>query len=429
MASYLFITFAVTAILGFPIWAVLCLSSFIALTLGSNTPLIVVVQRMFTSVDSFPILAVPLFMIAGNLMETGGISRRLIDFCNAILGSLTGGLAMAAVLTCMFFAAISGSGPATVAAIGGILIPSMEKEGYDKAFSAAVMAVAGAIGVIIPPSIPMVNFGVVGSVSISTLFAAGFGPGFLVGLALMIVCYVTAKKNGYGLVNKPKFSVKNIIVKFKEAFFALLMPVIILGGIYGGVFTPTEAAAVSVVYGFLVGIVIYREMDIRKIPGLFMSAGKSTAMVMMIIASASGFGWILTSERIPDVIAAAMISLSDSKIIILLLINVMLLIVGCLMETTAAIIILTPIFLPIVTQLGVNPVHFGIIMVVNLAIGMSTPPLGVNLFVACGIAKISIEQITKAVVWLLIANIIALLMITYIEPISLAIPRMMGLIN
>ncbi|MEA5085429.1 MAG: TRAP transporter large permease [Lachnospiraceae bacterium] len=428
MASYLFITFAITAVLGFPIWAVLCLSSFIALTLGSNTPLIVVVQRMFTSVDSFPILAVPLFMIAGNLMETGGISRRLIDFCNAILGSLTGGLAMAAVLTCMFFAAISGSGPATVAAIGGILIPSMEKEGYDKAFSAAVMAVAGAIGVIIPPSIPMVNYGVVGSVSISTLFAAGFGPGFLVGLSLMIVCYVTAKKNGYGLVNKPKFSIKNIIVKFKDAFFALLMPVIILGGIYGGVFTPTEAAAVSVIYGFLVGLVIYREMDLRKIPGLFMAAGKSTAMVMMIIASASGFGWILTSERIPDVIATAMISLSNSRVIILLLINIMLLIVGCLMETTAAIIILTPIFLPIVTQLGVNPVHFGLIMVVNLAIGMSTPPLGVNLFVACGIAKISIEQITKAVIWLLIANIIALFMITYIEPISMAIPRMMGLV-
>lgn len=428
MASYLFITFAITAILGFPIWAVLCLSSFIALTLGSNTPLIVVVQRMFTSVDSFPILAVPLFMIAGNLMETGGISRRLIDFCNAILGSLTGGLAMAAVLTCMFFAAISGSGPATVAAIGGILIPSMEKEGYDKAFSAAVMAVAGAIGVIIPPSIPMVNYGVVGSVSISTLFAAGFGPGFLVGIALMIVCYVTAKKHGYGQANKPKFSIKNIIVKFKDAFFALLMPVIILGGIYGGVFTPTEAAAVSVIYGFLVGIVIYREMDLRKIPGLFMAAGKSTAMVMMIIASASGFGWILTSERIPDVIATAMISLSNSRIMILLLINVMLLIVGCLMETTAAIIILTPIFLPIVTQLGVNPVHFGIIMVVNLAIGMSTPPLGVNLFVACGIAKISIEQITKAVIWLLIANIIALFMITYIEPISMGIPRMMGLV-
>ncbi|MCQ4725117.1 TRAP transporter large permease [Anaerotignum faecicola] len=427
MATYLFVTFAITAILGFPIWAVLAASSFIALTLGSNTPLIVVVQRLFTAVDSFPILAVPLFMIAGNLMETGGISRRLINFCDSLLGSLTGGLAMVGVLTCMFFAAISGSGPATVAAIGGILIPAMEEAGYDKAFAAAVMAVAGAIGVIIPPSIPMVNFGVVGSVSISTLFAAGFGPGILVGISLMIVCYVTAKKRGYGKANATKFSLANVGKKFIEAFWALLMPVIILGGIYGGIFTPTEAAAVSVVYGFVVGLVIYREMDIKKIPGLFMSAGKSTAMVMMIIATAASFGWILTSERIPDVIAAAMISISSNKIVILLLINILLLIVGCLMETTAAIIILTPIFLPIVTQLGVNPVHFGIIMVVNLAIGMSTPPLGVNLFVACGIAKVSVEQITKAIVWLLIANIIALLLVTYIEPISMGIPMLMGI--
>ena len=334
---------------------------------------------------------------------------------------------MVGVLTCMFFAAISGSGPATVAAIGGILIPAMEEAGYDKAFAAAVMAVAGAIGVIIPPSIPMVNFGVVGSVSISTLFAAGFGPGILVGISLMIVCYVTAKKRGYGKANATKFSLANVGKKFIEAFWALLMPVIILGGIYGGIFTPTEAAAVSVVYGFVVGLVIYREMDIKKIPGLFMSAGKSTAMVMMIIATAASFGWILTSERIPDVIAAAMISISSNKIVILLLINILLLIVGCLMETTAAIIILTPIFLPIVTQLGVNPVHFGIIMVVNLAIGMSTPPLGVNLFVACGIAKVSVEQITKSIVWLLIANIIALLLVTYIEPISMGIPMLMGI--
>lgn len=427
MATYLFITFAVTAILGFPIWAVLTTSCFVALTMGSNTPLIVVVQRMFTATDSFPSLAVPLFMVAGNLMETGGISRRLINFCNSILGWLPGGLGMAAILTCMFFAAISGSGPATVAAIGGIMIPEMEKAGYDKAFAAALMAVSGAIGVIIPPSIPMVNFGVVGSVSIATLFAAGFGPGILVGLALMIVTFITAKKNGYGLAVKQKFSIVNVGKEFIKAFWALLMPVIILGGIYGGIFTPTEAAAVAVIYGFLVGLVIHRELKITRIPALFMAAGKSTAMVMMIIASASGFGWILTSARIPDVIAAAMLGISSSKIVILLLINIMLLIVGCLMETTAAIIILTPIFLPIVTQLGVNPVHFGIIMVVNLAIGMSTPPLGVNLFVACGVAKISIEQIIKAIIWLLIANLIALLLITYIPAISLFFPQLMGI--
>ena len=406
MTAYIFITFAITAILGFPIWCVLAISSFIALGLGSNTPLIVVVQRMFTATDSFTLLAVPLFMVAGNLMETGGISRRLINFCNAILGWLPGGLAMAAVLTCMFFAAISGSGPATVAAIGGIMIPEMEKAGYDKAFAAGVLSVAGAIGVIIPPSIPMVNFGVTGSVSIANLFAAGFGPGILIGVSLMGVCFVTSKKHGYGMNSMIKFSVKNLLIEFKNAILALLMPVIILGGIYGGIFTPTEAAGVA---------------------GMFMAAGKSTAMVMMIIAAASGFGWILTSARIPDAIATAMLTLSSNKIVILLLINILLLIVGCLLETTAAIIILTPIFLPIVTQLGVDPVHFGIIMVVNLAIGMSTPPLGVNLFVACGIAKITIEQIVKAFIWLLIVNIVDLFVITYIPAISLAIPRMMGL--
>ena len=427
MAAYIFITFAITAVLGFPIWCVLSISSFVGLALGSNTPLIVCVQRMFTATDSFTLLAVPLFMVAGNLMETGGISRRLINFCNSILGSLPGGLGMAAVLTCMFFAAISGSGPATVAAIGGIMIPEMEKAGYDKSFAAALLSVAGAIGVIIPPSIPMVNFGVTGSVSIANLFAAGFGPGILIGISLMGVCFVTAKKHGYGLVNVPKFSIKNVIKEFISAFWALLMPVIILGGIYGGIFTPTEAAGVSVIYGFVVGIVIYRELDFKKLPAMFMAAGKSTAMVMMIIASASGFGWILTSARIPDAIATAMLTLSSNKIVILLLINILLLIVGCLLETTAAIIILTPIFLPIVTQLGVDPIHFGIIMVVNLAIGMSTPPLGVNLFVACGIARITIEQIVKAIVWLLIINIAALFVITYIPAISLLIPQMMGL--
>ncbi len=466
MSTYLFVTFAITAILGFPIWVVLVASSFVALTFGSATiPVTVIVQRLFTAVDSFPILAVPLFMIAGNLMEAGGISKRLIDFCDALIGGVTGGLAMAAVLTCMFFAAISGSGPATVAAIGGIMIPSMVEQGYDRAFSAAVMAVAGAIGVIIPPSIPMVNFGVVGGVSISTLFAAGFGPGILVGVSLMIVCYFTAKKHGYGVKRKfsfthvlstfksafwailvgvslmivcyftakkhgygvkRKFSFTHVLSTFKSAFWALLMPFIILGGIYGGIFTPTEAAGIAVGYGLIVGLFIYREMKVTDLPRLFMEAAKSTAMVMMIIGTSSGFSWLLTAERIPDAIAAGILGLTQSKIAVLMLINVLLLIVGCLMETQAAIIILTPIFLPIVTELGVNPVHFGIIMVVNLAIGMSTPPLGVNLFVACGVAKITIEQIIKAIVWLLVANIIALLLVTYIEPVSMFIPNLLG---
>ena len=427
MAPYLFITFLVTALAGFPIWVVLASSCFVAISAASSTPMLVVAQRMFTSVDSFPLLAIPLFMVAGSLMEGGGISRRLINFCNSLLGSFTGGLAMVAILTCMLFAAISGSGPATVAAIGGIMIPEMVKAGYSKPFAAALMSVAGAIGVIIPPSLPMVNYGIAGSVSISTLFAAGFGPGILVGVALIIVAYFSAKKNGYGLAAKTRFSWRNVAVSFKEAFFALLMPFIVLGGIYGGVFTPTEAAAVAAIYGFVAGTFLYRELKLKDLPLLLMNAGKSTAMVMVIVAAASSFGWILTSARIPDAIAALLISLSESKYVILLLINLCLLIVGCLMDVTASIIILTPIFMPIVNQFGINPVHFGIIMTVNLAIGMSTPPLGVNLFVSCGIAKISIEENARAMVKFLIANLIALLLIVFVEPVSLIIPQLMGL--
>ena len=429
MATALFLTFAVTAVLGFPIWVVLATSCFAGISVASTTPMLVIAQRMFTSVDSFPLLAIPLFMVAGNLMERGGISRRLINFCDSLLGSFTGGLAMVAILTCMFFAAISGSGPATVAAIGGIMIPAMVDAGYSRAFSAALMSVAGAIGVIIPPSIPMVNYGIAGSVSISTLFAAGFGPGILIGATLMLVAYVTAKKNGYGVQNKTPFSLRNVWNSFKGAFFALVMPVIVLGGIYGGIFTPTEAAAVAAVYGLIAGVFVYKELKFRELPELLMNAGKSTAMVMIIVAAASSFGWILTSARIPDAIASFMLSLSNNKFVILLIINAFLLIVGCLMDVTASIIILTPIFMPIVAQFGINPVHFGIIMVVNLAIGMSTPPLGVNLFVSCGIAKISIEENSRALIKFLIANVAALLLITFIEPISLVIPTLMGLIK
>lgn len=429
MGTFLAVTFIITAVLGAPIWIVLASSSLVSLNFASSTPLIVVVQRMFTSTDSFPLLAIPLFMISGNLMEGGGISRRLIKFSDALLGWLPGGLGMVAILTCMFFAAISGSGPATVAAVGGIMIPEMVKAGYGRAFSAALLSVAGAIGVIIPPSIPMVNFGVAGSVSISTLFAAGFLPGILVGLSLMVVCYFGSKKYGYGMQDRRSFSIRTLGKSFVEAFWALLMPIIILGGIYGGVFTPTEAASVSVIYGFVIGVFVYKEMKIRDLTQMLMNASKSTAMVMMIIAAASGFGWILTSERIPDSIATTIMSLTSNKYVILLLINLLLLFIGCIMETTASIIILTPIFLPMVTRLGVNPIHFGIIMVVNLAIGMSTPPLGVNLFVSCGIAKISIEENSKQIFKFLSANIIALLLITYIEPISMIIPRLMGLVR
>jgi len=356
------------------------------------------------------------------------MSHRLINLCKALVGHVDGGLSMVAVLATMMFASVSGSGPATVAAIGGIMIPAMIKAGYDKGYSAALLSVAGAIGIIFPPSIAKVNFGITGNVSISALFAAGIGPGLLVGFSLMLVCYITAKRKGYGKDSAEEFSWAAVWKAFKEAFFAIIMPVIILGGIYGGIFTPTEAAAVSVAYGFAVGVLVYRELALKDIPKVLMTAGRSTAMVMMLVATASGFGWIMTAERIPDAIAAFILSLSDNPLVIMLIINIFLLIIGCFMEVLASIIILTPILLPIAVEIGVNPVHFGIIMIVNLAISLSTPPLGVNLFVACGIASISIEALLKRIGFLLAASIISLFVITYYEPVAMAIPRALGLV-
>lgn len=424
MGAMLAISFIVLLIIGLPIAFVLGLSSLFSIYFGSLIPLTVIPQRMFTATDSFPLLAIPLFMIAGSLMDSGGISRRLINFANTLVGSFTGGLAMAAVLTCMFFAAISGSGPATVAAIGGIMIPAMVEAGYDRGFAAALMAVAGAIGIIIPPSIPMVTYGVMSGVSIGGLFTGGFGPGFVIGGSLMLTSYILAKKNGWG-GGKIPFSFTAMIKAFGEAFWAILMPVIILGGIYGGIFTPTEAAAVAVVYGFIIGLFVYKELDFKNIPKVLITAARTTAMIMLIISTAQVFGWIMTSERIPDAVAKSILGISDNRIVILMIINAMLLFIGCFMETNAALIILTPIFLPLVVSLGVDPLFFGIIMIVNLAIGMSTPPLGVNLYVACGVECISLERISKAAIPLLAANIIALLIITFVEPIAMFLPNLL----
>lgn len=341
-----------------------------------------------------------------------------------MVGHLTGGLALVGIITCMFFAAISGSGPATVAAIGGIMIPYMVRAGYDEGYSSAVMAIAGSIGIIIPPSIPMVTYGVVAGASIGALFMGGIVAGIVVGLSLMIVAYIIARKRGYG-GSLEKFSVKAVLKAFKEAFWAILMPVIILGGIYGGYFTPTEAAAIAVAYGFIIGLFIYKELKIKDLPAIMVNASVSTATVMIIISAASVFGWILTSERIPDTIAKGFMEFTSNPMMFLLLINVLLLIVGTFMETNAAIIILAPIFLPLAIQLGINPIFFGVIMVVNLAIGMVTPPLGVNLFVACGVQRISIERISKAVFPFIIANVAALLLLTFVDDIIMFLPNIL----
>ena len=423
MSTVLFGVFVLMVALNVPIAASLGLAAIASIVFSKSVPLIVVGQKLFASIDSFPLMAIPFFMIAGNLMERGGISKRLITFANTMLGSFTGGLALVGILASMFFAAISGSSPATVAAIGSIMIPAMVRHGYSKEFATATQASAGFIGVIIPPSIPMVTFGVVTGTSIGGLFMAGFTPGILFGLLLMVVAYFVSKKNHY--VGEQKASLAEMLAAFKESILALLMPIIILGGIYGGIFTPTEAANVAVVYGLVVGLYVYRELQWKDLPEILKSSAISSAMVMLIIATASAFGLILTREAIPAQIAELFLGLTSNPLMLLLLINLMLLVVGTFMETNAAIIILAPIFFPVIQQLGIDPVHFGIIMVANLAIGMITPPLGVNLFVACGISKLTIEQLVRANWNYLFVSLLGLALLTAFPWLSLWLPKLL----
>ncbi|MDO4960500.1 MAG: TRAP transporter large permease [Eubacteriales bacterium] len=423
IALILFGTLIVLFIIKVPVAFSLILSSVLVLYL-TGTGLEMVPKRLFTSCDSFSFMAVPFFLLAGTLMSQGGISERLCTFINSIFGRLPGGLGIVAIVACAFFAAISGSGAATTAAIGGMMIPEMVKHGYDRDFSAATSASGGCIGTIIPPSIPFVTYGVLTGCSVSTLFMAGFLPGILMAICLCAAVVVVSMKNGYR--DSYKASGAEIWSSFKRALLALLMPVIVLGGIYAGIFTPTEAAVVAVVYGFVVGVFIYRNIDLKLLLRILRDAAVSTAQIMILICAASLFGYVLTTNRIPDMIASAVLGLSSNKIVILLLINVMLLIVGTFMDTTAALIIMVPIFYPIVTELGVNPVHFAMIICTNLAVGQVTPPFGCNLFVACGVAGVGLEGIAKKIIPFIVALVVCVLLVTYIEPISLFLPTLLG---
>lgn len=418
MGITIFISFAILLILTVPIGISLGLSAMIAILIDGTMPIEFIMKELTTAANSFPLLAIPFFILAGEIMGKGGISKRLIAVAESLVGSVTGGLALTAIVTCMFFAAISGSGPATVAAVGSIMIPAMVKKGYDIKFSTAVVASAGSIGVIIPPSIPMVMYGVSGSVSIGDMFMAGIIPGVLVGLGLMAYAYYYAKKAGYK-GSTEKTSISNIGKQIWNAKWSLLIPFIILGGIYGGVFTPTEAAAVAVAVGFVIGAFVYRELKLKDLTSVFVDSALMSATILIIVGSATGFGKLLAMEQIPLKIANGLLSLSDDKIIIMLLIIVLLLIVGCFMDTIAAIIILTPILLPIAIQVGFDPIHFGIIMIVALAVGFITPPVGVNLFVGSSISGISLEALSKAIIPFIIVMVIILLIITFIPVLSL----------
>ncbi|WP_321342986.1 TRAP transporter large permease [Breoghania sp.] len=382
-------------------------------------------QTLVSATDSFPIMAIPLFILAGDLMGAGGVSRRILDVAQAFFGRITGGLAIVTVVVCMFFAAVSGSGPATVAAVGSMVVPSMIRAGYSKSFVLALLATAGSIGVIIPPSIPMVLYGVSTGTSISSLFLAGAGPGILIGLVLIVYVYFYSKKMGWSGDPTPFNGARAAKVTW-EAKWALLNPFIILGGIYAGVFTPTEAAAVAAVYAFICGVFIYRDLKPNEIFKVISGSCVTIGTVMVILGCASTFARILTIEQIPGMIADAMLTISDNPIFVLIIINALLLIVGCVMDTTPAILVLAPILYPVATSLGVDPVHFGIIMVVNLAIGFITPPLGINLFVAARIGDTTLSQVIKGIVPFVLAMILSLLIITYVPAVSMTPLHLMG---
>ena len=425
ISAILFISFFIFLILGVPIGICLGLSSVCAI-LYSGTSLTIVATNMYSGISKFLLLAIPFYVLSGNIMAKAGISKRLIKFVDTCVGHKKGGIAIVCVIVACFFGAISGSGPATVAALGAVLIPAMvEQGGFSAPFSTALMATSSSIAIVIPPSIAFVVYASITGTSIADMFMAGIVPGLLMGGALVIVVMLEAKKHNIK-PSREKASGKERWDAFKDAFWGFLMPVIILGGIYGGIFTPTEAAAVSVIYSIIVGCVIYRELDLKKLIQCTKNACETTASILIVIGCAAGFSKVLTLGRIPTTVASAMMSLTDSKIVILLLINVLLLIVGCFMETLCAIMILAPILYPVVTAMDVDVTHFGIIMVVNLAIGFITPPLGVNLFVASRVGETTLDTVIKGIIPFLALMIITLLCITYIPAISMFLPNLMG---
>ena len=419
----IFLSFAVFLLVGTPIAICLGVSSVFGMLIdGAGRPLdtiMTMLPRIFSSATSkFVLLAVPFFILGGNVMEKAGISERLINFAQSCVGHLRGGLIVVMVSVACFFAAISGSGPATVAALGMILIPAMVKVGYPPAFSAALMAAAGATGIVIPPSITFVVYGSVADTSIGKLFLSGIVPGVMIGLALIIVAMWTTRNLQIELL--PKATSEERWKSFKEAFWGLLMPGIILGGIYGGIFTPTEAAAASAVYGLFVGFFIYRTLNLKDLYEIFVNSTTTTAVVMFITATASLFAYILTRARLDLAISDGLTEITGGNYIMFLLIaNIIFLIAGCFMDATSAVLIFTPLFLPVALSLGIDPIHFGAVMVLNLSIGLVTPPVGINLFVGCGIANVSLKDISIAVIPLIIACLIVLLLVTYIPQLPL----------
>jgi tripartite ATP-independent transporter DctM subunit len=411
-----------TMVLCFALSISVAVSIGLAAVLGiqaSNAHMLISVKEMFNAINKFPLAAIPFFILAGHLMETGGISRRLVEFAKSIVGGVQGGLPMTCVLTCMIFAAVSGSSVATTFAIGAILIPALIKHGYPTPYAAALQATSAELGVVIPPSIPLILYGVSAEVSIGELFIAGFGPGLLIGGALMLFVWAWCKWKGWGRNDGdgrlPFFPA------FLQAGWALLMPVIILGGIYGGIFTPTEASAVAVFYALVVGMLIYREIGVRDLYGILRRSVISSAVIMFIIANAGLFAFLLTRAGVPEAIGRWLEAVLQNPAMFLLGVNLALFLIGMFIETSAAIIVLAPILAPVAMHFGIDPVHFGLVMVVNLALGMITPPFGVNLFAACTVARISLDRIVPQLVPFVLVVLACLAVITYVPGLSLGL--------
>lgn len=410
------ILFVILLLLGVPIAIAIALSTIVAI-FQSGVPLDTLARTMFSGVDSFSLMAIPFFVFAGDLMLAGGTSKRLIDFTKKLVGWTTGGLPIAGVLSSMFFAALSGSSPATVAAIGGIMIPSLKQARFSEKFSVGLMCASGSLGIIIPPSITFLVYGSVAEVSIGKLFIAGIIPGIFIGLVLMVVGYVIAKKQGHK--PDPRPSGKEIWSSTVSAFWGIMMPVIVLGGIYFGVFTPTEAAAVAIVYSMIIGFFVYKELTVKELYAVAKRSIVTSAMIMLVISASKVFSWYLTFEQIPSNVAGKLIEYAATPFMFLIIVNIILLIVGMFMDSSAAVLILVPLFLPVVLEMGIDPIHFGVIMIVNLAIGMLTPPFGLNLFVASGISKMSLAGVTRGTVPFILVLIAALMVITYVPQLSL----------
>lgn len=416
------VTMLITMLLCFALTVSVAVSIGLAAILGiqiGNVNMLVAVKEMFNSLNKFPLAAIPFFILAGNLMETGGISRRLVEFAKSIVGGVQGGLPMTCVLTCMIFAAVSGSSVATTFAIGAILIPALVKHGYPPNYAAALQATSAELGVVIPPSIPMILYGVAAEVSIGELFISGFGPGIFIGVSLMAFVHIYCRFKGWGKNDgEGRLSFGKATV---QAGWALLMPVIILGGIYGGVFTPTEASAVAVFYALFVGMILYREIKPRDIFPILKKSVVSSAVIMFIIANAGLFAFLLTRAGVPDAIGRWLEMVLQSPAMFLLGVNIALFIIGMFIETGAAIIVLAPILAPVAMHFGIDPVHFGLVMVVNLALGMITPPFGVNLFAACTVARLSLDQVISRLWPFVIVVLCCLMVITYVPSLSLTL--------